>query len=66
VDAYRVRDVVGCRTEFDCQDEFVDDLGALFADDMRPSNSSVSAFVTSLVNPSVSLSAFGLLWSAKS
>jgi len=31
-----------------------------------PSNSSVSAFVTSLTNPSVSPSAFGLPWSAKS
>jgi len=35
VDVHRVRDVVGSRPEFDGEDEFVDDLGALFADDVR-------------------------------
>jgi hypothetical protein len=35
VNAYRVRDVVGGRAEFDGGDEFADHLGAPFADDVR-------------------------------
>jgi len=51
VDVHRVRDVVGSRPEFDGEDEFVDDPAPCSPTMCAPSNSSVSAFVTSLTNP---------------